>query len=311
MFDAAEVLARLAEHTRYLRGSECRLLVHLTAAAVKSGSPEVPASENQIAAALHLGHSQITKAKRRLEELALVVHEPGDRRTPSRFYLAYLRQAEVPLFQGQGAPVSGAEVPLFQGQGAPVSGAEVPLFQGQGAPVSGAGAPTSGAAGAHGLGHDRDGHARASNSNSEVVCIGSISSIEGVLQTKTLSTDERESAALLARYLRSWAARHGKPGLADGPIDDTILAQCLAIGPLGTLEAAWIRIAARLRNYQVESWGFFVNALLAEVYNVTPTAVSTARSRLRKEPKCQDRSADSSWPQRAIHELVTRTKVLR
>ena len=308
--DAAAALTRLAEHARYLRGSETRLLVHLTALAVQAGSLEVTASENQLAACLHLGHGHMTKYKRRLAELGLVMYEGAERRGAGVWYLGYLRELVGTPVSGAGAPVLGAEGTPVSGAGTPVSGADVPPFRGQGTPVLGAGTPVSGAGAEPGHSPPAGPPAHARRSIEAVVTTGGFSSIDRVLTTKIWTEENDEAVGILARYLRSWAARDGAPGLAERTLDRQILAQCAAIGPIGVLENAWLAISARLGGYKVESWGFFVTALLAEVYGVTPTEVKARRDALRNQPRLVNGVASTSPRNLLLSKLVKGVKNL-
>ena len=310
-FDA--VLLRLAHHCKTLRGSECRLLVHLTARAIEAQYPEFEASETSIREATGISNSQLTVAKRRLHELGLVQQRPGGRGIRDKYHVVFLGGYQMPLLPlqyrrslfGDAAPVSGVPAPVSGVAPAPVSGVPAPVSGVAPAPVSGVPAPVSGVGPApisgvpapvsgvaNGMDYDQGENPRARRSiESAVVSSCSLSSIDRALTAHEVPNDQRPAAEHLARYLRSWAAKDGVPDLVNKPIDDQILAQCLAIGTFQQLDHAWMRIRERLHGYTVESWGFFVTALCAEIFNINPSQVKSRRAVLRSRKPVS--SADS------------------
>lgn len=279
-----EVLARLMVKMPTLRGVDFKVAFYLVLKTVSTGSAEISMSERALAAATGISKTSIQVALRRLSHSGLFLREPGGYNRPDRFLLPAFRPAGVVPILGTSVALNLAHpVPEFDPPGGPVNGTPVPetgplvgLKTVQDCLENGTPVPETDPA---------PYKERAGARRNRIESIGSSRvSIDRCLAQTTLDSDQADDARTLRAYLRSYAARAGCDTLAGAEIDDKIVAQCLAIAPLGRLQDCLFDLGqGKMGKPRTFAW--FVSVFLERLHGYTPTEVAAAREALRVKPK--------------------------
>jgi len=118
-------------------------------------------------------------------------------------------------------------------------------------------------------------------------------SIDRVLTTQNLSTEQAAAAETLRRHIRSFLDKLGALHIASNGIDDAICAQCLAIAPIDALLNHLDDL--RLRHVTApRTLGWFVAVFAKQFMGVSPDEVKSRRTALRVVRKPVNRATNSS-----------------